>query len=223
MKRLFLVGAVAILASCDVYKGDTPIAVVPQKVQFITGQQRLFTVTAANLASADSLQLTGLTSGATAEVVKDNFVLFTPGTSTSETLGVNLLKSSGELLSKSTVELSKSTDGCGIAAFDYAEIEAGGSITINLVDNDKICQDLNSGAITLIDVENSDGFEISINLPNNSVDLSYKAPAGFHGTAKVIYAVGVQAGSLANLKEPFYNYPEQFKYLLLAMATVNVK
>jgi hypothetical protein len=184
-----------ILFSCDFYKEDTSLSDVV-KVPFLPNQPVLISLKSKlNLENASSYELVQGPTAGKIQMINNQFAIYTPGQTDSENVSFRLRDVIGNEIGNGRIQFEKQEGACGIAQFDRAEIRKDSSLHINLANNDRLCSKMAGGVVSYIDLENSDGFIVGIS--SSSLDMNYKAPAGFTGTAKVIYIAGL------NLKKEY--------------------
>lgn len=208
-----LVGALA--TACDFYKDDVPV-VVNYTMDYIPNKSVAIDLGAfIENGNSKSFKLRGLPQNGFAQILNESFLVYAPNGAHSDHVFVEVFNAGNVKIGDAQINLEANINACGIAEFDYAEVQPGGELLVNLADNDKFCGQIREAVLMYTPFENAEGLVITIPPKvsptdpneNSRIELRYKAPEGFSGTAKGLYVAGI------NIKEEYRN--ENFEELML--------
>jgi hypothetical protein len=230
---IYLVAAV-LMSSCDTYKEDVP-AVIDYKVKYAPNEPILINLGAfIDQGNSKSFIIKGSPTAGNAEILAESFLMYAPTSNTGDQITVEMFDASNNSIGEARVSLEASATACGIAKFDYGEVQNGTELSINLADNDQLCEPIREALLMYTPIENADGLFITIppkanpNDPSEQtiIKLTYNAPAGFHGVARGLYVTGI------NLKDEYQdqwgtdelliNPAEKFKYFVASLVEIHV-
>lgn len=152
-----------------------------------------------------------------------------------ETVTVDIIDASGTIVSKANVNFEKLSTGCGIA-----EIKTYSLSTNEILEQQEvasptlICEPIGSAWLSVTDVENTEGLSITMPRPSTTdqqvkVLFSYTPPAGFKGTVRALYTLGLNVKpehaawfSGISTEDEFLQHPEYFKFFTTGMVEIAV-
>jgi len=199
MKNLIRFGIILIAViqfACEKEK-SAPLISATGKVNFLSQKQILISLnTALNLTNAAKFEVTTGPGTGKAEIYLDKFMIYTPGSDSTENATVKFYDASGRTLGNGKITFEESQNSCGIIPFTKAEVAQGNTLNVHLADNTLLCANIEYVHIGVNGVSsglNGNGFSLSTSLGDATptVDLSYTPPAGFVGTSKILYVVGI--------------------------------
>ncbi len=133
------------------------------------------------------------------------------------------IKNGEKLLGNASMDVQTvGESGCVNSAFsDNYVVEAGGSLAVNLLENDAFCDFsyTGTGGVRVVDVASAEGVLLSITA--SSAELTYTAPEGFTGTVEFIYELCFGFGN-ADPWGPEGNPIDNCRYYYTALATIEV-
>lgn len=233
-KLILIMIAGVLITGCDVYKEDVP-AVINYTMDYLPRQSIAVDLTAyVEPGKSKSFKLKGLPQAGSAEVLNESFLVYAPTGELSDHVVVDIFDKSDMKIGEARINLEASSNACGIAKFDYAEVEPGGRLQVNLTDNDQFCGPIHSAYTTYSPIENAEGLSVEIPVKVNPFDpnepirieLRYAAPEGFKGIAKGLYVAGI------NIKEEYRNQDfeelmlnpgEKFEYFVASLIEIKVE
>lgn len=238
-KLMLIVIAGVLITGCDFYKEDfykedVPV-IIDYTMDYLPGQPILVDLSAfIDQGNSKSFVIRNSPSVGTAEILAESFMVYTPKSGDSDQLIVDVFDSKNSKIGEARINLEASSNACGIAKFDYAEVEPGGKLQVNLTDNDQFCAPIHSAVTMYTPVENAEGLSVAIPVKVNPADpnepirieLRYTAPEGFKGIAKGLYVAGI------NIKEEYRNQDfeelmlnpaEKFEYFVASLVEIKVE
>lgn len=236
--------ALAMMAlACEVHKD--PLITTSAKINFIKQQPLVTSLTRAvgNTYVSKFEVVTPPGGGGKAEIILDKFMIYTPGTQSSESTTLRMLNKEGKLVGTANISFEESYSSCGIVSLTKAVIAGDSVLHVTLANDSIICEQMNYTLIGLYGTApfNDSGFSISASSigGHRYVDLTYTPSSGFTGTSKVLYIVGINvkpeyqlqyskieqgwsAGGMSVFDE-LDSVSFMYEYFLVSIAEVNVE
>jgi hypothetical protein len=196
--RLFLIAVtlLTVLAfSCDVHKQD-PVITTDAKVNFVGQHARALSLTQlVGNSYVSKFEIVNQPGSGQAQIIMDKFMIYTPGTQSNESATLRMLSSDGKLVGTARISFEETQDSCGIVSFTKATISKDSTLRVSLANETSICGKLDYILIGVNGVEpyNGSGFSMGAGDKDGHplVYLTYTPPAGFVGTSKMLYIVGI--------------------------------
>jgi hypothetical protein len=233
MKKLSLgtIGLALLLGSCDQYKEDS-LPVINYSVAYHPNQAILFNLGAyINPGYGNSYSILKTPNSGSAEILKSSYLKFAPGANASDRVTVDIADADNNTIGRAQINFEANESACGIATFDHAVIAPDSVLTMDLANNDLLCQPIGTAILQVVFLENFEGLNIEIPRPDpipqpTTIKLSYQAPAGFVGKVSAIYTAAInikeEYADKWNSGENLLEHPEYFTYYVSSLVEIDV-